>query len=170
MLFTGGFGIRKGAKIIIEVMRMIDKVKLKYSLNVIGSIVNDVELPDWFTNSKNVRLHGHLPQDDLKSYLGQSDLYIFPSYSEGAAQSLIEAMAAGLPVIATEQSEAPIVHGENGRIISDDSVEELKEATLTLSKNKALREKLGRNVVKTVQAEQSWEKYSKNVLSYIQDY
>lgn len=45
---------------------------------------------------------GYVPHDILPAYLHQSDIFIRPSYSEGFGNSFVEAMAAGLPVIATQ--------------------------------------------------------------------
>jgi len=164
LLFTGGFGLRKGAYLIIAAIKELITKNVSFQLDIIGSIVNDIEIPSWFTDNPGIKLHGYMPQDDLKNYLRNSDIYIFPSYSEGSAQSLNEAMAAGLPVIATGQSGASIVHGENGWIIPDDSAEALTEAILILSKDQALREKLGRNATKTIQKDHTWEKYGEQVI------
>ncbi|MEN9405466.1 MAG: hypothetical protein RLY47_425 [Candidatus Parcubacteria bacterium] len=50
---------------------------------------------------KRVRFVGHVPYEQIPAYLATSDIFIRPSLSEGMGNSFIEAMAAGLPVIAT---------------------------------------------------------------------
>ena len=165
ILFTGGFGRRKGAHLMIQLCEALISDGVNFKFDVIGSVVDDIDLPIWFKESNKIFLHGHLPQENLYSYLIEADLYIFPSYSEGAAQSLKEAMAAGLPVIATEQSGAPIIDGENGLLIKDDSVGDLKKAVNVLRFNEDLREKIGRNACKTIQSNHTWEKYAESTNS-----
>jgi glycosyltransferase involved in cell wall biosynthesis len=59
----------------------------------------------WFVKEKNlaerVKLLGYVDQKEILKYLKISDIFIRPSLSEGFGNSFIEAMAAGLPVIAT---------------------------------------------------------------------
>lgn len=166
LLFTGGFGRRKGAQLIIEAFNKLNEISDRYTIDVLGSVMNDIDTPKWFKNHKNVNLHGHIPQEKMFSYLNKSDIYIFPSYSEGAAQSLKEAMAAGLPVIATYQSGAPIEHMKNGIIIKDHCVSSLMKAIMLLNENSNLRGYLGRNATKTISSEHTWDKYGENV-SYL---
>ncbi len=52
---------------------------------------------------KRAHFLGQIAQAELPSYLGISDIFIRPSRSEGMGNSFIEAMAAGLPVIATQE-------------------------------------------------------------------
>ncbi len=166
LLFTGGFGRRKGAKIIVEAMEILFATQSNFKLDIVGTSINDIIIPQWFREQPEIQLHGHIPQVDLKAFLSTSDIYIFPSYCEGAAQSLKEAMAAGLPVIATAQSGAPIIHGENGWIIPDDSSKSLAEAIVHLKSDENLREKLGRNAANTIIKEHTWEKYGKMVAEF----
>jgi glycosyltransferase involved in cell wall biosynthesis len=170
LLFTGGFGRRKGAQIIIEAFNQLNKISDRYTLDVLGSVMNDIETPEWFKNHKNVNLHGHIPQEKMFSFLKKSDIYIFPSYSEGAAQSLKEAMAAGLPVIATYQSGAPIEHMKNGIIIKDHCVSSLIKAIMLLNEDSNLREYLGRNAAKTIQDSHTWDNYGKQLLKIYKRY
>jgi glycosyltransferase involved in cell wall biosynthesis len=53
--------------------------------------------------SDRVRFLGEVSQDVLPSLLDRCDIFIRPSRSEGMGISFIEAMAAGLPVIATQE-------------------------------------------------------------------
>ncbi|MGJ1242300.1 glycosyltransferase family 4 protein [Sphingobacterium siyangense] len=163
LLFTGGFGRRKGAHIILECMEILVKNNMDFQLDILGSVVNDFIVPEWVKNCNKINFHGHVPQDQLKKYLTNADLYIFPSYSEGAAQSLKEAMAAGLPVIATMQSGAPITHLENGIVINDNSTNELYNAIIMLKDDDILRNKIGKNAKNTIEGLHTWDKYAEKV-------
>lgn len=163
LLYTGSFRRWKGAHLIIEAIEKLIGLNIEFSVDIIGSVSDDLIIPEWFKKHPDIKIHGHMPQDDLKSFLRNSDIYIFPSYCEGAAQSLKEAMASGLPVIATFQSGAPIKHAENGWIIQDNSSKDLTEAILFLSKDQKLRQQLGMNAAKIIKDEHTWEHYGKQV-------
>lgn len=160
LIYTGGFGRRKGALLIIAAIENLIKNNIDFSLDIVGSVMNDIEMPEWFRTSKSIKLHGHVSQAEMRPLLLKSDIYIFPSYTEGAAQSVKEAMALGLPVITTRQSGAPVEHFENGYLIGDNDAYALEEAIIVLSKDQYLREKLGRAASKTIRQEHTWENYA----------
>lgn len=82
---------------------------------------------------------------DIPRVLGAMDIFAFPSLSEGLSIALLEAMAAGLPCVATAvggNGEA-VVDGETGYVIAPDNPGGFKEALLRLAKDGKLRAKLG---------------------------
>lgn len=163
LLFTGGFGIRKGALLLLSAFKELELRGIQCSLDIVGKVQNDFDMPNWVMDHPNINLHGFLPQERLFQFLKESDLYVFPSYSEGAAQSLKEAMAAGVPVIATKQSGAPINDGYNGLLIKDNSVEEIVRAVQNLSSDIKQRELIGKNASKTISDKHTWENYAENL-------
>ena len=162
LLFTGNFCFLKGGKLILDCLRQLQDIGFDYHLDVVGNI--NLPIPDWVKNSDNIVFHGHVPQEDIKLFLKESDIYIFPSYSEGSAQSLKEAMSAGMPVIATRQSGAPIIHLENGYLVPDNSSEAIKNAILELKENNKLRKKIGAKAAETIAKEHTWDNYATNVI------
>ena len=86
----------------------------------------------------------------MKQYLKESDVYLFPSLCEGCASSGMEALAAGLPVIATRESGLPIENGIDGIIVKSKNVCEIIDALLTIKKDKTLRESIGRHAAKNI--------------------
>jgi glycosyltransferase involved in cell wall biosynthesis len=68
--------------------------------------------------------------DDVAGFLASGDVFAFPSHQEGFPLTLLEAMAVGLPVVATE-IDGPneiLKDGVNGRLVPDDDVDRLAEA------------------------------------------
>lgn len=68
---------------------------------------------------KNLIIHNGLSANDKLSMLNCSDVFVFPSLCEGFAFSIIEAMATGLPIIATTRTAGKdiIDQGEEGFVI-----------------------------------------------------
>jgi len=163
LVFTGGFGIRKGASLIIDALTQLKEKQFLFTIDVIGSIMSDIFIPDWMIKSENIRFHGHLSQDKMLPILLNSDIYIFPTYVEGAAQSVKEAMAVGLPVITTFQSGAPITHKENGWLIQDHSSEDLADAIIKLANDCDKLEYIGRNASSTIEKGHTWPLYASTV-------
>jgi glycosyltransferase involved in cell wall biosynthesis len=75
-----------------------------------------------------------------------SDLFVLPSYREGMPRSILEAMACGLPVVATNirGSREEVVHGETGYLVPIRDPQALGEAIVSLAHNSELRNRMGR--------------------------
>jgi len=74
-----------------------------------------------------VRVVGKVPNTELATILSESDVFVFPSYFEGFALVLLEAMACGLPVITTTATAGPdiVTQDRDGWIIEPGDVEAL---------------------------------------------
>ncbi len=95
--------------------------------------------------ANKVKFYGIIPFDKMSLYYSASDLFAFPSQAEVQAGVILEAMSAGLPIIAfnTPGPNDFIDHGKNGLLANNQ-----KEFTNYLEKlltNKLLREKIGNN-------------------------
>ena len=84
---------------------------------------------------------------DAKELLNCADAFIFPSYREGLGMAAIEAMAAGLPLIVSDNrgTREYAVQGENALICKAEDLTGFTKAIELLSKDKELCEKLGNN-------------------------
>jgi glycosyltransferase involved in cell wall biosynthesis len=101
------------------------------------TLVTDLGLTDRFHFSGGI--------SDLRGYLSQADIFVLPSRSEGFSNAIVEAMAAGLPVIATNvggNAEA-VADGSTGLIIPTEDPEALAEAILLLIADPARAQAMG---------------------------
>lgn len=164
LLYTGSFCLRKGARILIETVNELSKMGLEFQLDVVGGIAMDSQ--DVLTSlidKSTVVFHGSVLQDELKFFLSDSDIYIFPTFAEGCAQSVMEAMYAGMPVITTENSGVPILDRENGIIVPVGNYELLTKEIICLAQDETLRMKLGVNASNTIRNFYTWKHYSDNI-------
>jgi L-malate glycosyltransferase len=99
-------------------------------------------LADEQPGEPRVRFLGH--RDDARKWLAACDVYVNSSVSEGISLTILEGMAAGLPVVATQVGGTPeIVNDSCGRLIPPRSAAALADALQVLSEHPGLRRELG---------------------------
>lgn len=83
--------------------------------------------------------------DNPRTYLPQFDIFAMPSRSEGFPLAVVEAMLAGLPVVATRVGSVAeaVIDGETGLLIDKDDINGLAAALRKLRDNVELRRRLG---------------------------
>jgi glycosyltransferase involved in cell wall biosynthesis len=93
------------------------------------------------------------PRKDIKEILAVSDIFVMPSLWEGFGISALEAMAAGLPVVASniDGLKEFIKNNENGILVSKGDTEALMKAISGLAANSDLRIRLASNARRTAQ-------------------
>jgi glycosyltransferase involved in cell wall biosynthesis len=108
---------------------------------------------------ERVRFAGLLDRAGVCRELAAHDLFVLPSLTEGFPKALVEAMAAGLPAVASSVGAIPMILGSdsaNGRVVSPGSVEALVEALAALGDSEAPgaaeRERLGENARRRARA------------------
>ncbi len=90
-------------------------------------------------------LGGTVKGEDKLNVFKEADIFVLPSYSEGFSTAILEAMASGLPVIATNVGAAPeiIENGVNGYIVEPGDIDSLSARIQQLIDNEELRMKMG---------------------------
>ncbi len=111
-----GFLIRvKGLQNLINALSILKQAKFPYEieLDIIGEGSFRRELEEMIANQniKNVNFHGFIGnKKTLKELYLQSDIFVLPSLTEGVPKVLFEAMAFGVPIIATKVGGIPDIN------------------------------------------------------------
>lgn len=161
LLFTGSFGFRKGGEYLLKAMNLLNERNVPCELTIVGGTNGATEMLNRYA-LPNVKLVGMVPQNNLKGYFQSADMYVFPTLCEGCAQSGMEALASGLPVITTRESGLPVVHGQTGIIIPSKNEQAIADAVMKIAVDKELRTKIGQNAVERM-ACYTWGNYAKEV-------
>ena len=93
--FVGRVEIPKGAKEIYELARRFPDIEFE----LVGSV--DSVIASW-DKPENVTLPGGMPHEQVIEHMDGADIFVFPSHTEGFSMALTEAMARGLPSVATD--------------------------------------------------------------------
>ena len=158
LLFTGTFDIRKGVATLLESVRFLRRGGLDVRLRVVGNLsggsscIRDSD-SQFFTHTPFV------PPERLRSALAEADLFVFPTLIEGSSRSAMEAAAAGLPVITTENCGSPLEAGKEIIYVPLADQGALAEAISHLAADEQLRSNVGRNAASRIQQHFTWESY-----------
>ncbi len=147
----------KGQHLVLEALRVLDRRgcrDLRLVLVGEGSTRGELErmAADAGWGADRVVFAGHVPHasDALLRHFHEADLFVHPSVTirgvkEGIPGTIVEAMAAGLPVVATRHGGIPAVidSGCEGLLVAEYDVEALAAAIETLARDAGRRERLG---------------------------
>jgi glycosyltransferase involved in cell wall biosynthesis len=113
-----------------------------------------------------VRFLGSMPHKDLAAAYNAADLVVNPSLSESFGISIVEAMATGVPVVATRVGGMveTMVQGETGLLVDAEQPEALAAAILTILENRELADRMGANGRARAVSRFSWHARGKRVL------
>lgn len=136
----------KNHKAMIDAFKLITKQKPKTKLLIVG----DGELREELHNYVEInRLNNVIlflgSRDDIPTILNALDIFVLSSNSEGLSMAIIEAMAAGLPVVATNVggNKELVMDGINGLLVPPKCPESIANAVIKLVNNNSFATRLG---------------------------
>lgn len=144
-LFMGRIGKRKGVYDIVESMRQVHSDNVQIHLYGDGEVDQLQKLVTEKGLQRSVKVCGWIDGSTKDATFRSADVLLLPSYNEGLPISVLEAMAYGLPVLATDVggiAEA-VAEGENGFLIAPGQCGELAERIERLASSAELRHKMG---------------------------
>jgi glycosyltransferase involved in cell wall biosynthesis len=109
---------------------------------------------------------GAIPQKDVHERLTNAAVLVNPSYSESFGMTVVEAMACGIPVVATRVGgmQETVVHGETGLFVDRNDPAALAEAINQLLSDSTWRRALGRAGRERVLASFSWDRIAERTM------
>ncbi|KQN40431.1 hypothetical protein ASG37_01060 [Sphingomonas sp. Leaf407] len=144
----GGFTLGIAARLhpvkrhgdLIAALRLLDRRGQRYRLLIAGDGPTGDAIREAGAGL-DVTLLGAV--DDVAGFLGRLDGFVLPSDHEGTPVALIEAMAAGLPIVASAVGGIPALVGDAGLLVPRRSPRALAEAIERLATSRDLRHRLG---------------------------
>jgi O-antigen biosynthesis alpha-1,2-mannosyltransferase len=145
ILSVGAIQKRKNIARLVDAFETVDP---EWTLVLAGSQgYGSAEILDRIRNSPardRVQVTGYVTPAALAEWYAAAMVFAFPSLDEGFGMPLLEAMAAGVPVLTSNRSALPEVAGDAALLVDPDDGEALSEALRELTRNSALREDLAR--------------------------
>ena len=151
--FIGRIVREKGVVELIEAMAQVISQAPAARLLVVGdTLASDGDTAAKRLVQRSIREHGLEDKvrfaglrDDIPCLLRAMDVFVLPSWREGMPRSIIEAMAIGLPVVATDirGCREEVVHGETGLLVPPKRPDRLAEAILAVVSDPPLAAEMG---------------------------
>jgi glycosyltransferase involved in cell wall biosynthesis len=164
ILYSGSLYPLKGVDYLIRGMADVVKSGLKARLRIVGDGQQKEELIKLTTKlaiSRNVVFEGFVPHSMMPQYYRRCDVFCFPSLGEPFGKAMIEAMACGKPVIATNVggSTEIIRDGVDGILVPPASPKAMASAIQQM-KNEDERRKMGQEARAVAVKSFSWDTIS----------
>ena len=159
LIFVGSVQLRKGIQYLLPAW---EELQLKNAeLVIVGRTWPDAaEVVKKYKDNKSIKFLGFCPNPS--KYLQQSSVFVSPSIEEGSALTTYEAMATGLPLIATPNTGSVMRNGKEGFIIPIRDINKLKEKIKYMYDNPEIVKQMAKNARKLME-QYSWEKYGENL-------
>ena len=149
---TFGFAARmeelKGPLILMEAFAIAYRTRKDLALNIAGDGSQRQKIAaraKALDVASRYRYHGvYTHPEDGRAFMESLDIFVMPSLSEGTPNSIVEAMACGKPIIASEIGGIPDMIGSKaGILVPPGDAVALANAMTKLAENRELRERMG---------------------------
>ncbi len=172
LLYLGGFDQRKNLSTLLRAFALLVNKQQQARLVIAGKLPGrDSPLfPDPRRLVRELGVEGSViftgwvAEEDKPALLSGATAFVFPSLYEGFGLPVVEAMACGTPVIASNRSSLPEVVGKGGILVEPTDVEALAEAMEVLLVDDALRAELRQRALAQA-AKFSWEQTALETLA-----
>jgi glycosyltransferase involved in cell wall biosynthesis len=171
LLFTGRVVYQKGLDVLLQALSKL--ARLPWELTIVGDGPQREPLVSQARElhiEERVHFAGWLGRAEIIRQYQQANLFVFPSRHEGMPNAVLEAMASGLPVIATRISgnEELVEPGQTGTLVPVDDPQRLEEALHPLLMDEGLRRQLGAAGHHKVASQYGWPSVSRQYLEILE--
>ena len=149
---TFGFAARmeelKGPMVLMEAMGVAYQQCENLCLNIAGDGSQRQKIAaraKALNVASRYRYHGvYTHPEERSAFMRSLDVFVMPSFTEGTPNSIVEAMAHGIPIIASQVGGVPDMIGDDaGILVPPGDVGALKQAMLRLARDQELRQSMG---------------------------
>lgn len=158
-VYVGQVTYRKGLHYLLDVFSRIERENVL--LQVVGAWKSNSDLYEKYKDCKNIEFWGNVIHERVKTILCESDVFVFPSLTEGFSLSCMEALSCGLPVICTNNAGANdvIKDGVNGFTYDYEDKEKLKSLLNYMVDNREKLFNMSKHALETAKCN-TWDNYS----------
>lgn len=125
VLFIGEMLERKGIVTLLDALDLVDAKGLDYELRIVSDNRpgldpdKDAMIAEITRRGRAAAMTGPLPRTEVYRHLSESDVYVFPTWTEGQPFTVIEALSSGVPIVASDIQaiSAMIRDPDNGRLL-----------------------------------------------------
>ena len=171
ILYVGQFIERKGLKQLVEAFSRLKREEKGVGLILVGDGPQRQELVTRCQGVEDVHFTKIIQPEDLPLYYAIADVFVLPSLYDRFGIVVSEAMASGLPIIATEKvgASADIIRdGVNGYVVKDRDVDGLYEALRKILKDPQLSSWMGENSRRMIEKEFNLDKTAQGFIEAIE--
>jgi len=149
LLFVGSLIPRKGVEYLIEALSQLIQEEHVFFLTIVGEGPEEERLKnqvDEYGLNDDVRFIGTIPPDQISECLSRMDCLVLPSLWEGTPNVVLEAMACGLPIVASDLPgiREMVTPDLNGLLFHAQDVDGLAKMLLKIILDQALRKRMGK--------------------------
>lgn len=165
VVFVGALSLRKGVTYLAEAFARADIPNSE--LVLIGSRQPETERLLEPARGRNVTITGHIPQPELSAWYSRANVTVLPSIEDGFAIVLLQAMACGSPIIATENSGGPdcIEEGKTGFVVPPRDVDALAEKLVWFAENREAAREMQAPAIARAQAMSGIDRYGNDMIA-----
>jgi len=162
-IYVGSLTKRKGVEYLLHALKHLD---IRCYIVGDGPERNNLENLSEKLSLSNVEFMGAVPLGKISELLSKAQFFILPSIREGMPLSILEAMASGCPVIATNISGIPEIvrNGYNGFLVEPGNVKQLREKINILHNDHDLCINMGKNARNFIKERFSWRKTAEKLV------
>lgn len=132
VLFVGRISPEKNVPVLYSAFDKLSKKHPKLTLQLVVSRMTEVEnkFLSQLHGGKNIEIHENVPNDDMPSLYRRASVLVLPSVTEGCPHVLLEAIACGCPVVATDVGDNSVIvnEGKSGFLVPVGDAEALASA------------------------------------------
>jgi len=159
ILFLGHIGKAKGSFVLVETARILKKKGEVFFIHLVGSELTKGEIVylqkviEENQMEEVIQIHPPAFEEQKFEFFRQADVFVYPSFHEGIPMAVIEAMACGLPVVATRVGGLPdlIQEDVNGFLVPPGRPDALADKIALLIRDVPLRQKMQRESYRLAQ-------------------